>query len=251
MVFRWSIWGEEVILGCEVLAASLGSFRRSFGADARYVVCTDNPEAVAAWLRGAAEVVPMHGPLHEIRAHTVWQKWAPAVRLLPDDVEIYVDIDVFVVGEPWELRDFCEGRSPCDFLAMSESLPDPALYGAFKERVPAGMPQINAGLVGQRAGADLTGDFNRELAWWREHVGFSGLGLFPDEQGAVAASLAPHHRAGRLGVLPAERYRIVSPRSNGTLRELGGTALIHATQKGHPAMAWFREAIVGSAVCRA
>lgn len=243
MVFRWSIWGNELILASEVLFHSVGTFRRYFGRSARYVVSTDNPDAIDALFKGSVEIVEMSGSLANLRSHTVWQKWAPAVRLYPKETEVYVDIDVFIVGDPFELKRFCEGRSRHRFIAMEESEPDPRLYGLFHARIPPGCVQINAGLVGQQAGFDLTNDFARELSWWKEMVG-SGLGTFPDEQGAVAAALAPYAASGLLAVLPAERYKIVSPRSNCELSSLDGVALIHATHRSHPAFAWFKEHII-------
>lgn len=209
---------------------------------ARFVVYTDEPGAVAAALSGAAEVCGYDehpNPRLDVDSKATWRKWCPAVRLTVSETEVYVDSDIFVVGEPAELRRFCAGGSGDRFLAMQESEGARWCFGRLEPRVPADSPFINAGLIGQQPQADLTEDLTVQYEWWRASVP-PVLATFHDEQGAVVAALARYVAAGRVDLLARDRYRIVSPRSNADLEDLGDTALIHATHPGHPAYARFR-----------
>jgi hypothetical protein len=245
VVFRWAAWGE-LSRSPHLLRHSVGTFHRWFGSGARYVVCTDEPLSIRRAFGGLVDVVSMGESPFDVPARTPWKKWNPAVRLFPGETEVQVDSDVFVVGDPHELRVFVNG--PGDgFLVMRESRPE-AMYGVFQEWVAADLPPINIGLVGQQPRADLTDDLSLAFARWRSHVR-GDLGQFHDEQGAIASALAPHFRSGRARVLPAERYKIVSPRSNPDLADLQGVAMIHATWPNHPAFERFRDTILANSDC--
>lgn len=244
MLFRWSIWGEKRN-GLEMLRHSVGTFRACFGTSARYVVYTDEPKDVGATHCGIAEVrgYDEHpDPYFNIASKATWRKWSPGVRLTETETEVYVDSDVFVVGEPEELRRFCAGAPGDRFLAMQESQGARWCFGRLEPRVPPDAPFINAGLIGQQPRADLTEDLMNQYVWWRDNVP-PDLATFHDEQGAVVAALARHLVAGLVDLLPQDRYRIVSPRSNAHLDNLEGTALIHATYPDHPAFGRFRSYI--------
>ncbi len=241
MIFRWSLWGEKRDK-YEMLRHSVGTFSTCFGSLARYVVYTDEPQSVAAALGGTAETrgYDEHPtPRFNIDSKATWRKWSPAVRITEDQTEVYVDCDVFIVGEPDELRTFCTGVPGNRFLAMQECVGARWCFGRLEPRVPANSPYINAGLIGQQPRADLTDLLITEYNWWLANVP-PDHATFHDEQGAIIAALAPHLASGRVDLLARDRYRIVSPRSNAHLRNLEGIALIHATYPNHPAFDWFR-----------
>src|SRR5207302_4708815 len=149
MVFRWTVWGPNTRL-FELASYSVGTFRNIFGSAARYVVCTDQPAAVTRLLDRNVDVIPMRESVFDIPAKAPWRKWAPLVRIAPGDTEIYVDSDVFLIGEPDELREFASGHPGNRVLAMPESSPDRRMYGVFHERLPLNAPGMNSGLVGQQ-----------------------------------------------------------------------------------------------------
>lgn len=241
MLFRWSLWGEKRGK-CEMLQQSIGTFRACFGSFARYVVYTDEPQSVSAFLNGAAEI---HGydehpaPLFNFNSNATWRKWSPAVRLTESETEVYVDSDVFIVGEPDEIRRFCIGLPGNRFLALQESIGARWCLGRLEPRVPTDAPFINAGLIGQQPQANLTDELIVQYDWWRTNVP-SDAATFHDEQGAIVAALTPHIITGRVDLLPTDRYRIISPRSNWHLKNLEGVALIHTTHPDHPAFQRFR-----------
>lgn len=241
MLFRWSLWGEKHDK-YEMLRHSVGTFRTCFGSSARYVVYTDEPQDVAAALYGVAETLGYDEhptPLFNINSKATWRKWCPAVRITEADTEMYVDCDVFIVGEPDELHSFCTGMPGDRFLAMQESAGARWCFGRLEARVPADAPFINAGLIGQQPNADLTNNLITQYNWWRANVSPDDA-TFHDEQGAIVAAFASHLALGLVDLLPPSRYRIVSPRSNAHLKSLEGIALIHATYPNHPAFDWFR-----------
>jgi len=241
IVFRWSVWGAAADL-LELLLHSVGTFHRWFGSSAHYVVCTDQRSKVIDLFNGLVEVVSVRGSPFDVAARAPWRKWGPAVRLFPGRTEIYVDSDIFVIGDPYELRQFA--NEPGDaFMAMQEARKQP-LYGLFKDLVAPDLPAINAGLFAQQPRADLTDDLLRQLTWWKGKV--EGLGGYHDEQGAVAAALAGHFQSSRARVLPRERYMIVSPWSNSELQDLSEIAIIHATCPNHPAFTRFRRTILAN-----
>lgn len=237
---RWSIWGPKRHL-CDLLRRSIGGFHRAFDSRAHYVVSTDEPSELATVLPQYVKLIPfddsMPSPFN-VRSCATWKKWCPRPKLTLESTELLVDADVFLVGEPDELCHFCLRETKYAVLAMQEETPLRALFGRLNPRVPANAPPINAGIVGQRAGVDLGVALLRELGWWTDNVDPTAQTHF-DEQGALAAVLTPWSERDQLWLLPRDRYRIVSPRSNASLRTLGGTVAIHATQPHHPAFRRF------------
>jgi hypothetical protein len=247
LLFRWSVWGDKRRMS-EMLPYSVGTFRRAFGPEARYVVGTDEP----------AEIRPLFGEEVEVIGHDAfgrspfdidskptWRKWCPAPRIAPACTEFYVDADVFLVGDPSELRAFHANRAGTGYLVMQE--PPGARYwvGRFGPRILKGLPPVNTGFLGQRVGTDITSELTGELEWWLEHVP-ADRHLFHDDQGAVITVLARSHLIGQVKLLPHDTYRIVNDRANAHLQNLEGIAVIHAT-KGHTAFQRFHDEVARAA----
>ncbi len=251
MTFRWTVWGDETKYG-ELLLHSVGTFRRWFGADARYVVCSDKPQAIDRLLRHSVETIatapgPSDDGLFDPTLGIAWSKWRPAVRIAPDDTEVYLDCDVFAVGDPSELREFSSGIGG-SFLALPQPNPEPKLYGVFYDRLPKSMPALNAGLLVQQSNADLTADLAREYEWWKEEVRKtpSIAEIWHYEQGAVASALGSNFVKGRVEFLPESRYKLISPRSNAHLYDLSEIAIIHTTYPTHPGFRRFKDLILAN-----
>jgi hypothetical protein len=229
-----------------MLPYSIGTFRRAFRDEARYVVGTDEPPEIRALLGEGIEVIAhdAFGPSpFDIDSKPTWRKWCPAPRIAPTHTEFYVDADIFLVGDPLELRTFHE--SGAGLLVMQE--PPGARYwiGRFGPRILQGMPPVNTGLLGQRRGMDITAELTTELQWWLAHVPKERR-LFHDDQGAVTAVLARRYIIGQVDLLPQDRYRIVNDRANAHLRTLDGIAAIHAT-KEHTAFQRFHDEVARAA----
>src|SRR5689334_9784269 len=110
IVFRWAVWGSKYSL-IDTLRYSIGSFRHYFGETGLYLVCTDEPNEIAALLGHTVEIANMKTSrgrkFYETPANSYWRKLCPAPRLFPGVTEVFVDSDVFLVGDPYELRGFC------------------------------------------------------------------------------------------------------------------------------------------------
>jgi hypothetical protein len=241
-VFRWSVWGEKDNI-VRMLPVSIATFQRAFGLDARYIVCTDEPPEIRPLLDSTVELIPLSGantPLN-IQCAAPWRKWSPIPKLVPDLTEFFIDADVFLVGDPIELRDFIAGTTSHLFLVMREAPGAPHYVGRFRSRVFRAMPPVNTGLVGQRAGVDFSVELNAEFTWWLRNVAQSEQ-QYHDEQGAVAAVLSRWYVLGRVGLLPQHRYCIVNRRRNSHLTTLDGIAAIHTTM-GHAAFDRFSSSI--------
>jgi hypothetical protein len=242
-VFRWTVWGNKRHLA-ETLPCSVGTFRRAFGDSARYVVCTDEPELTKALLPGSTEIVPidMSAPSSfHIQSKAKWQKWSPKPRLFPGSTEFFVDSDVFLVGDPEELRRFIVNDTGAAYIVLREAHGSGHWIGQFVPRILSGIPPINIGLFGQRGRADITEELMAELVWWQQTPRANHH--CNDVQGAVTAILSRYYLIGHVTLLPQDRYRIVSPISNAHLESLRGTVAIHATHPNHPAFYRFRSAI--------
>lgn len=241
-VFRWSVWGDKRERA-EILKLSVGSFRRAFR-DARFVICTDEPVEIKAMLGTDIEVIP-HEPSSlsfNIPSTATWKKWCPVPRVAPNETEFYVDADVILVGDPLEVRRFCMERQARSFLVMQEAMGSPYYVGRFGSRILRGMPPVNTGFLGQRAGTDLTEELSAELRWWLTHVP-ENRRQFHDDQGAVVAVLSRRYLVGQVELLPQDRYCVISRRSNAGIKSLKGVAAVHLTM-GHSELNRFRTEIV-------
>jgi hypothetical protein len=247
VLFRWSAWNLSR-RSCELLQYSVASFRRAFGSNARYVIFTDEPLALSDHAKSGIEILAYDAfpnrEFDDIGSVTPWRKWCPTPRFAPGTSELFVDSDVFLVSDPAELREFLCGSdsSATGYLAMQESLPERWTLGRFESRVPLDVPPVNAGVIGQRGDADIGPALRRQYEWWQQNVAVSSATPH-DEQGALVALLTTVRN--RLSLLPENRYRIISPRSNASVRDAAGLALVHATYPDHPAFETFRLAITG------
>jgi hypothetical protein len=222
-----------------MLSHSIGTFRRFFPRDARFVVCTDDPQAIAGACPDA-QVMRLDGPGAEyVDSRATWKKWAPRFRLDASVTEIRVDADIFLLDEPVELRRWLDGDGT-DFIVTQEEFTELWPYGNFGSRLPAGFAPINAGFFGQRAGADLTVPFREAYRWWAANV-FGEDVLYHDEQGALGWLLQQNR--DRVRFLDPARYRVVCPLNEPPVETLDGIVAMHATYPEHPAFQRFREQI--------
>src|SRR4051812_701168 len=230
---RWAIWQPDEA-GLHMLSHSIGTFRHFFGPGACYLVCTDRPAQVRAALPAWCEIVPFgEGDLFDDPAAT-WRKWAPHPRLVPQDTEIRVDSDVFLLGEPDELLAFSAGDAGSDVAITQEWFTAAWPYGNFAAWLSEIRP-LQAGLVAQRPGVDITGRLMAAYTIWEQRVPRDRI-LGHDEQGAVAWALAPLIDEGRVTLLPQERYRVVWPGGeDASVWTTDGLVMLHATSPGHPA----------------
>src|SRR5690349_11168833 len=104
MLFRWSIWGDKPRT-LEMLRYSIATFRATFGGCAEYRVYTDEPLEVATAVGDLASTLAYdeHPTVtFDVDSPATWRKWCPAVRVTEHQTEVYVDSDVFIVGDPVE-----------------------------------------------------------------------------------------------------------------------------------------------------
>lgn len=221
-----------------MLPFSVGTFRRVFGKEARYLVATDAPGEVRSLLGDGVELVPYDSQSDSIfnTDDATWRKWCPRPRCAPGFTELYVDSDVFLVGDPTELRRFDSELSGC-YLAMQEAPGTPYFIGRFGPRLFGGLPPLNAGFLGQHVTADITTELTLEFDWWKREVSQSDR-HYHDEQGAVNAVLARRNLVGDVELLPHHRYCIVNHRANASLTSCDGIVVIHACM-GHSAFRRF------------
>ncbi|TCC36296.1 hypothetical protein [Kribbella speibonae] len=231
---RWASW-NPTIENCFMLSHSIGSFQRFLGPTAEYIVYADDPGFVAANLLVEAEVRELAGPSRSryLREEATWRKWAPAPRGDVDRAELRIDSDIFLLGEPVEVRRFLAGES-ASYLVSSEEFVALWPYGNFGDRLPPDFLPINAGLVGQARGADLTVLLDAELAWWEKSIA-PGDVKYHDEQGAVAAVIQTLAAEGEVLVLDPARYRVVCPLNEPPVRDVTDLVMLHATYPDHPA----------------
>jgi hypothetical protein len=250
-VFRWALWNADPAM-VEMLSHSIGTFRRFFGEDADYVIFAEDVDQVSRWLLTKAEIAELAAPGADYLERPVsgdvevpFQKWAPRLRHAPDATEIYVDADVFLLDDPVELREFIAGDSN-DFLVTQEETAALWPYGCFGPQLPKGFAPINTGMVGQRAGCDLTPAVLEAYRWWCDEVPDDQINFF-DEQGAVAFALDEHVRAERVRLLDPLRYRIVCQNNVPPVESVDGIVALHATYgPEHPAYRRFIHEISAS-----
>jgi hypothetical protein len=241
VVFRWALWRPNPP-ALEMLSHSIGTFRHWFGAEADYVVYADDVPAVQADLRVPAEVLPMDRPGAEFfDDRATWKKWAPAFRHDPARTELRIDSDIFLVDDPVELREFIAGDGH-DYVVTCEEFTERWPYGNFGGTLADGFTPINAGLFGQRAGADLSAAMRDAYRRWLAMLDGTEV-KYHDEQGALAAILQDLITGGRARVLDPARYRVVCPLNDPPVERLDGIVGLHATYPDHPAFHRFRPEI--------
>ncbi|GAA0410992.1 hypothetical protein Acor_14760 [Acrocarpospora corrugata] len=237
-IFRWALWApNENALG--MLSHSIGTFQRFFGAPSDYIVFTDDVAAMKAGLQVDAVVLDMNEGrpeyIDEQWRWNRWHKWAPRFRYDPGRTEIHVDADLFLVNTPTELLEFVNGDRH-DYIVTMEDFPIKPrwVYGRFGDLLPEDFQPINTGLVGQRAGCDLTDEIRQAYTWLTEQRGAEQMDFF-DEQGTLAHVLQSHFESGRAVALDPARYALVSPINDPPVVSLDGLAAIHATFPERPA----------------
>ncbi|MEU4244945.1 hypothetical protein [Actinoplanes sp. NPDC026619] len=241
VVFRWGLW-KATPEYVEMLSHSIGTFRHFFGPDAAYVVYADDPSGLVRDLLVDAEVRPLDPPgAQYLDPRATWLKWAPRFRHDPAATEFRVDADIFLLDDPVELREFIAGDGT-DVLVTQEEYVERWPYGNYGPRLADGFVPINAGLVGQRAGCDLSEEIAEEYRWWSHFVEDHEV-LYHDEQGAVAWVLQRYAARGRLRLLEHTRYRVVCPTNAVPVERLDGLVAMHATYPDHPAYHRFRSEI--------
>ena len=242
ITFRWSIWKcnrDNLTL----LNHSIGTFQFFFAAQAAYIVFTDDKEFVERYLQVPVQVynytdVPNYQYLDD---HSTWKKWVPACRWTSKDenVEIRVDYDMFLVGDPLELKWFCSpDNTTKQFMVTAEAQEAQWPYGNFAHQLRKSAMSINAGLLGQYIDADLTNSLHEQYAWWSQNVNASDI-KYHDEQGAVAKALELHIECNQVFLLPLERYCIISPFNDTHHIDVNEIVLLHATCPDHPAFYQF------------
>ncbi|QFY10344.1 hypothetical protein GBF35_30320 [Nonomuraea phyllanthi] len=234
VICRWASW-NPTIEGCYMLSHSIGSFQRFLGSTAEYVVYADDPEFVTAHLLVEAEVRQLDGSPRSryIRPEATWRKWAPMPRVDAGRAELRIDSDIFLLAEPVELRRFLAHGGP-SYLVSSEEFVALWPYGNFGGKLPSRFLPINAGLVGQAPGCDLTPLLDAEFDWWEESIAPDEV-KYHDEQGAVAVVMQALAAEGEVTVLDPARYRIVCPLNRPPVRDVTGLVMLHATYPEHPA----------------
>jgi hypothetical protein len=239
LIFRWSAWGS---INISMLNHSIGTFLHFFESEARFIVFTDNPDRVIAGIKVPAEVYSYESVEHPTYLDTevsTWRKWAPACRLDISATEIRVDADMFLLSEPTELKFFCSTENTTrKFLVTTEHFKGLWPYGNFGPQLPENFLPINAGLIGQYQGADLSMPLAKAYHWSKKNIPYAQA-KFHDEQGAVAFALQPFVQREEVFLLSPERYRIISPRDPVPPTLLDGIVMLHATYPTHPAFYQF------------
>lgn len=240
VIFRWTIW-KATPFSIFMLCHSVGTFRRFFGPAPRYIVFADDPTVLDASRLCSFELARLKdidSTFADTRGN--WRKWAPP-RLDTHAVELRIDSDIFLLAEPADIRSFCEGRSGRKWLVTQEESSAP-WYGNFAQRLPAGFVPINAGLVGQAEGCDISADLRDAYDWWSTHVRDQEI-KYHDEQGAIAYCLQKPAGSDQVLLLDPATHRVVCPTNEPPINDVGGLILMHATYPDHPAFVKFIQKI--------
>jgi hypothetical protein len=233
VLFRWALWDPTVDM-VEMLSHSIGTFQHFFGPDPEYLVYTDRPRFLREQLAVPATIAQMRTPTAEfLDNRATWNKWAPRFRHDVTATELHVDSDIFLVAEPTELHEFISSDWH-DYVVTTEEFAERWPYGNFGPRLPDDFTPVNAGLIGQRAGHDLTASFRAAYRAWLEDLERVEV-KYHDEQGAIALVLQEPIAQGRVRVLDPARYRVVCPLNDPPVERLDGIVGLHATYPDHPA----------------
>lgn len=242
MIIRWSIW-DPAEDSLELLAHSIGTFRRFFGTDPTYVVTTNAPTVIDGMLPFPVEAMPFdsisNSAFDDPRA--TWRKWAPQPRLDIRQHELRVDADMFLLRDPVELLEFCDEASRDQFIVTQEEFHAVWPYGNFGALLPDRFIPVNAGLLGQAPGADLSERLSAAYGLWSSCM--ANDYKYHDEQGAVSWVLQDLIAEGKVRLLPPYTYRVVCPLNYPPVESLEGITLLHATYPDHPAFHKFKDEI--------
>lgn len=241
MIFRWSIWGENISKNIELLRYSVLSFKKQFGDGHQYIIYTDDVGFVLKQLDTIAEVRGFSSGGDSpfcLASKATWMKWCPSSRLDINQDEFYIDSDVFLLGHPKEV-DYVLSTPKIKFAIMDEFIGQPYQHGAMHRKATPDTPFVNAGFFIQKAGHDISGDLIKEFDWWQKNIKDYEQ-THHDEQGALAVALTNYLVNGELFILPKEKYMLISETSNACIENLDNVTLFHATYPTHPAFYKFK-----------
>jgi len=241
MIFRWSIWGSHKTKNIELLKYSILTFKRYFGFDHEYVVCTDDVNLLKKMVGNLSTFVDFSEngkSFYDVESKATWKKWCPRVRLDINQTEIYVDSDVFLLKYPIEIDSFLSNLS-MKFSIMDEFFGQSWQHGAMSRKASQDTPFVNAGFFVQKAGYDISPDLLKEFEWWQKNVKKDEQ-TWHDEQGALAVALTQYFKNGELYVLPKDKYILIGENENTDIENLDGIVLLHAVYPDHPAFYKFK-----------
>jgi len=243
IICRWSVWNpssESILL----LNHSVASFQHFFGNEARYVIFTDDVPAIQKGLKISTEIYSYTSFDHPeyLEPAITWRKWAPRCRYDWDAVELRIDADMFLLLDPVEIKDFCKSGK-ARYLITLENFKELWPYGNFAQLLKPDFTPINAGLVGQQVGADISDLLAEAYEWWKKNVHQEDV-KYHDEQGAVSYIFQSLIKRGDVMLLPPEKYQIVCPLNKPPVSSVDGIILLHATYPEHPAFHQFLDQII-------
>ncbi|MBU0974317.1 hypothetical protein KKD03_01290 [Patescibacteria group bacterium] len=241
MIFRWSIWGEYKSKNIELLHYSIISFKKQFGDNHQYIVFTDDSVFVSKQLDKSVDIREF--PVNKetqfcIVSKATWLKWCPSARLDVNQVEFYIDSDVFLLKYPKEVDMFLSDQK-MKFAIMDEFFGQSWQRGAMRKKATSDTPFLNAGLFIQKAGHDISSDLIKEFEWWQKNIKDNEQ-THHDEQGALTIALTKYFIDGELYVFPKDTYMLIGENENTNVRDLDGITLIHAVYPDHPAFYKFK-----------
>jgi len=244
MIFRWSIWGGHLSKNIELLRYSILSFKKQFGSDHQYIVYTDNSSLVSKQLDVGADVRAFLSDKTSpfcVTSEATWLKWCPSSRLDVNQVEFYIDSDVFLLKYPEEI-DSILSNPKIKFAIMDEFFGQPYQHGAMHKKATSDTPFVNAGFFIQKAGHDISNDLIKEFEWWQKNIKY-GEQTHHDEQGALAVALTKYLVNDELFILPKKKYMLISETANAGIENLDNITLFHATYLTHPAFYKFKHVL--------
>lgn len=236
MLFRWSVWGD-VDSHKEMLRYSVRSFKHYFGTDHEYVVATEQPHRFGD-VDGVSILPFDYDDMFCLDSKPTWKKWSPTARIDITQDEVYVDADVFMVGDPIEMNSFFQNDQVA-FGIMGEHTPQPWQHGAMRKFATPETPFVNAGLFVQKAGHSIEDELVNQYRIWEKNVSSSEMGHH-DEQGCLAIALTEPYRQGKVHVFTQERFKIVGVPEVDSIHTLDGLEVIHAAYPSHPAFYKFK-----------
>ncbi len=240
MIFRWSIWGENISKNIELLRYSILSFKKQFGGNHKYVVYTDNVRFVSGQY---ADVDVRQFPSDKdsqfcVTSKATWMKWCPSPRLDINQTEFFIDLDVFLLKYPKEI-DLFLSNPKMKFAIMDEFSGQPWQHGAMRKKATSDTPFVNAGFFIQKSGHTISSDLIKEFEWWQKNVK-NDEQTHHDEQGALAIALTKYFVNRDLYIFPKDTYLLIGENENTNIYSLDGITLFHAVYPDHPAFYKFR-----------
>jgi hypothetical protein len=241
MIFRWSIWGDHGTKNLELLKYSILSFQKQFGTLHEYIVYSDDANAVSEYLEAPGVDVrqfPEKDAKYYVTSVATWKKWCPAARLDVSKTEVYVDSDVYLVKQPFEIESFLNNPTQ-GYAILDEFFGQSWQHGAMARKATQETPFVNAGLFIQKSGFDISQALEDEFFWWSKYIPTKEQ-THHDEQGALAIALTEPLKRGELFILPKEKYMLIGPNENKEIHSLSDVTLFHAVYPHHPAFYQFQ-----------